>query len=153
MRTAKVNWEIIGSFRIDAMNNYSRLEKILQEIVDGSDSKILDGSGLYAIIADNKQPLYVGEAHDQTIRDRLPDDHAAYNDIVADLDNLSDEIYVFAGEIIPIDPSRVTDVLIQDVEACLIYNLQPTYNKQNKERCKNPITVKNIGFITETYSC
>ena len=50
MRKAKVNWEIIGSFRIDAMNNYSRLEKILQEIVDGSDSEILDGSGLYVDI-------------------------------------------------------------------------------------------------------
>ena len=157
MRKAKVNWEIIGSFRIDAMNNYSRLEKILQEIVDGSDSEILDGSGLYAIVVSDdegdREILYIGETHDQTIKERLPGEHDAYDNIVAYLGNLSSEMYVFAGEIIPISPSKVTDVLIQDIEACLIYNLQPTYNTQNKERCKNPITVKNTGFITDTYLC
>ena len=131
MRTAKVNWEKIDSFPIAAMNNYSSLEEILQEIVDDSDSKILDGRGLYAIIVSDdegdREILYIGETHDQTIKERLPGEHDAYDNIVAYLGNLSGEMYVFAGEIIPISPSKVTDVLIQDIEACLIYNLQPTY--------------------------
>ena len=50
MRTAKVNWEKIDSSRIAAMNNYSSLEEILQKIVGGRHSKILDGSGLYVDI-------------------------------------------------------------------------------------------------------
>ena len=152
MRTAKVNWEKIDSFPIADMNNYSSLEEKLQEIVDNSDSEILAKNGLYAIIADNKQPLYIGETHDQTIGERLQGKHDAYDDIFNNL-NCYKYIYIIAGEIIPVSQGSVTETLIQDVEACLIYNLQPTYNIQNRERCKNPITVKNTGVITGACSC
>ncbi|MGI5080511.1 GIY-YIG nuclease family protein [Treponema denticola] len=154
MKHVKIYWEEIDSFSIDEMDNYSNLEKKLKEIVDDSDSKILDKNGLYAIIADNNQILYIGETHEQTIGERLVEHHYSYEDI---LNNLYDYEYisVFAGEVIPISQERVTETLIQDAEACLIYKIQPEFNDQNIYTCKNEIKIINMGHFPwrVIYSC
>ncbi len=151
MKYVEIYWEEIDSFSIDEMDNYSNLEEKLKEIVDASDNEILDNNGLYAIIADNRQILYIGETYDQ-IRKRLVEEHPSYEDIFNNL-NCYEYISVFAGEVIPISQERVTETLIQDAEACLIYKIQPEFNEKNKNTCKNEIQVKNTGCFNYTCTC
>lgn len=151
MKHVKIYWEEIDSFSIDEMDNYSNLEEKLKEIVDDSDSKILDKNGLYAIIADNNQILYIGETHGQ-IRKRLVEDHSSYENIFNKLD-CYEYISLIAGEIIPVSQERVTETLIKDAEACLIYKIKPKFNEKNKDTCKNEIQVKNTGCFNYTCTC
>lgn len=152
MKSVDIYWEEIDSFSIDEMDNYSNLEEKLREIIDGSDSKILDEKGLYAIIADNNQILYIGETHDQTIGERLVGDHSSYENIFNKLD-CYEYISVIAGEIIPVSGDDDMETLIKDAEACLIYKIQPEFNEKNKDTCKNEIQVKNTGCFNYTCTC
>ena len=152
MRYVEIYWEKIGLFRTDDIGTYSDLEEKLKEIVDDSDSKILDKNGLYAIIADNNQILYIGETHEQTIGERLVGDHSSYEDIFNKLD-FYEYIYIIAGEIIPVSGDDDMETLIKDAEACLIYKKQPEFNEKNKDTCKNEIQVKNTGCFNYTCTC
>lgn len=151
MKYIEIYWEEIDSFRTDEMNNYSDLEEKLKEIVDGSDSEILDEKGLYAIIADNKKILYIGQTN-STIKIRLTQDHSSYEDIFDNL-NCYEYISVFAGEIISDLGGDDLETLIKDAEACLIYKIKPKFNEKNKDTCKNEIQVKNTGRFNYTCTC
>ncbi|AIN92785.1 hypothetical protein [Treponema putidum] len=154
MKHVKIYWEEIDSFSIDELDNYSNLEEKLKEIVDDSDREILDKNGLYAIIADNKQILYIGETHEQTIGARLVGDHSSYEDILNNLDDY-EYISVFAGEVISVSGDDDMETLIKDAEACLIYKIQPEFNEKNKDTCKNEIEIINRGYFPwrNIYSC
>ena len=151
MKYVEIYWEKIGLFRTDNIDTYSDLEEKLKEIVYASDSEILDEKGLYAIIADNKKILYIGQTNN-TIKRRLIDDHPSYEDIFNNL-NCYKYISVIAGEIIPVSQECVTKTLIKDAEACLIYKIQPKFNEKNKNTCETEIQVKNTGCFNYTCTC
>ena len=77
----------------------------------------------------DRHPLYIGEVHDRTVRERLKEH---LNDDVYDCMNKScnETILSKVAEIEPITQASATKDLTTDIECCLICKTQPECNTQ-----------------------
>jgi len=104
----------------------------------------LDESGFYALYGgkvnqsdnrfDEAELLYIGQAYNQSIRERVKQEHPAYDCIKQYLRmNNGHQLLMKAGVIQRCTQKNVTEQLFDDIEACLIQENQPMCNRQNKQ--------------------
>lgn len=107
----------------------------------------LDESGFYAILSANLVQaddrrwgnfdlLYIGQAYDQTLRERLVQPHDAYSHISAENKKTGKTAVVMVGIITAVSTAKLTQDLVDDIEHCLIYSNQPLCNDANKREYK-----------------
>ena len=126
----------------------------------------IDENGFYAKYlgkyrrSDNKvtegRLLYIGQAYDQTIRQRLLQPHASDPCINGwQSRNPGFDIWVKAGVISETDQQRITNQLVDDTECCMINKNQPECNEQCMENYTGrdlEITHENAWIIRNS-SC
>jgi len=112
--------------------------------ISESNIEHLDEKGFYAIYLAEKLKngdlgdpilLYIGQAYNQTIRERLLQQHSSekcFNEWKKN--NPGFDIWVQAGVIKDAGQERITSKLFDDIECCMIYTNQPKCNTQCKER-------------------
>lgn len=113
------------------------------DTISENKSKYLDMKGFYALLGarhDKNEKtwkvtlLYIGQAFDQTLRERIPQTHpcdkCVHNYIKK---NSGKELRVLVGVIEKTSLEKITQVLFDDIECCLIYCKQPICNTQCKE--------------------
>ena len=84
----------------------------------------------------NLELLYIGQAFDQTLRKRIPQDHPAYECVLQyQKEHSNVDIIVLIGLIENSTVERLTQQLFDDVECCLIFCNQPLCNITCKESC------------------
>jgi hypothetical protein len=119
----------------------------------------LDQNGFYAIIGANYDEtkkewtnldlLYIGQAFDQTLRQRIPQPHDAYSCVNENIKKTGKTVIVMVGVIRETSAERVTQDFVDDVECCLIYSNQPLCNDKCKDEYRGrPLRITN----TEGYS-
>jgi hypothetical protein len=130
-----------------------------------NENKYLGMNGFYALLGarydENDKTwkvtlLYIGQAFDQTFRERIPQDHPAYKCVFDYIKkNPEKEIRVMVGVIEKTDIEKTTQALFDDVECCLIYCNQPICNEQCKESyIGRDLQVVNTGsFIPLKENC
>ena len=125
--------------------------------IQGRKDNYLDQSGFYNILAgtwdvtteqyNNLILLYTGQAFDQTLRVRIPQDHDAYecvNSYTRRNSNIS--LLIMVGVISAMSGNRATQQLYDDVECCLIYKNHPRCNIRCKDGYSGrDLTVTNMG--------
>lgn len=119
----------------------------------------LDKTGFYAIIggihnADtnkwgNLKLLYIGQAFDQTLRERIHQDHPAYECVFQyRREHSGTDLVVLIGIIKERTVERLTQQLFDNVECCLILCNQPLCNTNCKESYSGrDLQVINTGSI------
>ena len=124
----------MAKVRITWTTNASRLSNI-----DTSKLDYLDGKGFYAIYAcvynkdrnsiTPKKLLYIGQAFEQTIRERLKQPHDADACMKKEKQNEPNSgLWFKTGVITKNDQEKVTQQLFNDVECCMIYVNKPKCN-------------------------
>ena len=128
----------------------------------------LDKNGFYAILGakynsntkkwENPMLLYIGQAFDQTLRERIPQEHPAYKCVFEYRKRHSDiDILVMIGFIEKSSVERSTQQLFDDIECCLIFCNQPLCNALCKESyLGRDLQVFNMGYykpLKETCTC
>lgn len=124
----------MAKVRITWTYNASRLSNI-----DNSKLDYLDGKGFYAIYAcvynkdrnsiTPKKLLYIGQAFEQTIRERLKQPHDADACMKEEKQNEpNSDLWFKTGVITKHDQEKVTQQLLNDVECCMIYVNKPKCN-------------------------
>jgi len=111
--------------------------------ISQSENKHLDKKGFYALLGarydkDSKNwkviLLYIGQAFDQTLRNRIPQDHPGYECVYDYIKkNPGKEIRVMIGIIEKTNLEKITQTLFDAIECCLIFCNQPKCNTQCKE--------------------
>ena len=117
----------------------------------------LDRNGFYAILGGtydsrsrgwkNLKLLYIGQAFDQTLRERIPQEHPAYQCVFEYRKRHSGvDILVKIGFIEKSTVERSTQQLFDDIECCLIFCNQPLCNTTCKESYSGrDLQVINVG--------
>ena len=124
----------MAKVRITWTTNASRLSNI-----DNSKLDYLDEKGFYAIYAcvynkdrnsiTPKKLLYIGQAFEQTIRERLKQPHDADACMKKEKQNEPNSgLWFKTGVITKNDQEKVTQQLFNDVECCMIYVNKPKCN-------------------------
>jgi len=124
----------MAKVRITWTTNASRLSNI-----DISKLDYLDEKGFYAIYAcvynkdrnsiTPKKLLYIGQAFEQTIRERLKQPHDADACMKKEKQNEPNSgLWFKTGVITKNDQEKVTQQLFNDVECCMIYVNKPKCN-------------------------
>ncbi len=128
----------------------------------------LDENGFYAILSANLVQaddrrwgnfdlLYIGQAYDQTLRERLVQPHDAYSHISAENKKTGKTAVVMVGIITAVSTAKLTQDLVDDVEHCLIYSNQPLCNDADKGEYKGrSLQITNSGGcfpLKELSSC
>ena len=124
----------MAKVRITWTTNASRLSNI-----DNSKLDYLDEKGFYAIYAcvynkdknsiTPKKLLYIGQAFEQTIRERLKQPHDADACMKKEKQNEpNSDLWFKTGVITKNDQEKVTQQLFNDVECCMIYVNKPKCN-------------------------
>ena len=124
----------MAKVRITWTSNASRLSNI-----DISKLDYLDEKGFYAIYAcvynkdrnsiTPKKLLYIGQAFEQTIRERLKQPHDADACMKKEKQNEPNSgLWFKTGVITKNDQEKVTQQLFNDVECCMIYVNKPKCN-------------------------
>jgi len=126
----------------------------------------LDRKGLYAILAGTRSQkawvdlrlLYIGQAFDQILRERIPQKHPAYECVFKYQKRHSGvHILVMIGFIEKSTVERATQQLYDDIECCLILCNQPWCNTTCKESYSGrDLQVINVGHykpLKERCSC
>jgi len=129
MDTVHINWE-------ESVIRFSNIK-------DSNNSK-LDGKGFYAILGaiynaeknnwGNIKLLYIGQAFGQTLRERIQQEHPAYEcvfDYQKKYSNVG--IVVMLGVIEKSTVEKLTQQLFDDIECCLVFRNQPLCNTSCKE--------------------
>ena len=124
----------MAKVRITWTTNASRLSNI-----DNSKLDYLDEKGFYAIYAcvynkdrnsiTPKKLLYIGQAFEQTIRERLKQPHDADACMKKEKQNEPNSgLWFKTGVITKNDQEKITQQLFNDVECCMIYVNKPKCN-------------------------
>jgi hypothetical protein len=128
----------------------------------------LDGSGFYAVVAGKYDQqarnytgiklLYIGQAFDQTLRERIPQPHDAYTCVNQYLKNHPGTTpLAMLGAITSASVERVTQQFVDDTECCLIFSNQPSCNTSCRDSYSGrSIRITNTGDfwpLKETSSC
>ena len=121
--------------------------------------KELDKKGFYALLGGtraqnstgwiNLKLLYVGQAFDQTLRERIPQEHPAYECVFKyQKEHSGIAIVVMIGTIEKSPVAKLTQQLFNDIECCLIFCNQPLCNTT----CKESYSGRDLQVInTEDY--
>lgn len=145
MDTVQIKW-IEGVIQFNAISEFKH--------------QYLDKKGFYALLGArfNKETdrweeiklLYIGQAFDQTLRERIPQEHPAYKCVFEyTKKNPGKQIAVMLGIIEKSSVQKLTQELFNDVECCLISWNQPTCNTQCKESYTGrELQVTNTGGFT-----
>ncbi|MCD6131685.1 MAG: hypothetical protein J7J61_06250 [Candidatus Hydrothermae bacterium] len=133
---------------------YENLKNRLNQI----DSEEFDKFGFYMLLTGKPTQegtfkmgklLYIGQAYNQKIGERIPQSHPGYECIV---ENHSGEyLYLAVSEISRLDGmEKITQELFDDIECCLIYKNKPLCNTDcvNKYNSK----LRRVIQITNTYN-
>lgn len=138
MDTVQINWAK-GAIRFDEIST--------------SKEPYLDKEGFYAILgatfySESKswkdfKLLYIGQAFNQTLRQRIPQDHPGYECVSEYRKKNRRDIIVMVGIIGQAEAQRITQQLFDDVECCLIYCNQPFCNV----KCKDSYTGRDLQVI------
>lgn len=118
----------------------------------------LDKNGFYAILGGtydsrskgwkNLKLLYIGQAFDQTLRERIPQEHPAYQCVFEYRKRHSGvDILVKIGFIEKSTVERSTQQLFDDIECCLIFCNQPLCNTT----CKESYSGRDLQVINSGY--
>lgn len=128
----------------------------------------LDKSGFYAILGATSDVgskswkglklLYIGQAFDQTLRERIPQEHDAYKCVYDYRKNHSGtDLVVMIGLIEESTLEKQTRQIFNDIECCLIFCNKPTCNTTCQESYSGrDLQVINAGDYTplkEKCSC
>jgi len=125
--------------------------------VSSSDQKNLGSNGFYGVLiaryesAEKKwkdfKLLYIGQAFDQTLRERIPQPHDADRCIDSWLKaNPNHEKVVMLGVITRKSQDKLTWELVNDTECCLIFSNKPECNVKCKDSYSGrEIQVVNLG--------
>lgn len=142
MDNVTINWSS-GCIRYDQLSSSNR--------------GYLDEYGFYAILTGiydkventNKSIKlhYIGKAYEQKIRERVLQEHTAYECINKYLkENPERNVLVMTGKIVKSSLDRITSQLVDNTEACLIYTNQPSCNTMSKDSYKGrDIEIINTG--------
>lgn len=142
MDTVHINWYEVVT-RINWIKDSKRTE--------------LDKKGFYAILGathnaksnkwENIKLLYIGQAFDQTLRERIPQEHEAYKCVFKyQKDHSGVGIVVMVGIIKNPSVQKLTQQLFDDTECCLVFHNKPLCNTTCKESYSGrDIKVINIG--------
>ncbi len=136
----------------------SEFYETLRQRIYSIDSERLNQSGFYMLLTgepvDERQfnineLLYIGQAYDQTLRVRIPQQHPAYDCIVKKYKGKF--LYLAVCSIISLQGiSGITHELFDDIECCLIYRNGPLCNincrdEYNSNRRRREIQIENTG--------
>lgn len=111
--------------------------------VSENENKYLDMKGFYALLGARYDKnaktwkvtlLYIGQAFDQTLRERIPQTHPGYkcvNNYIKK--NPGKELRVMVGIIEKTNLEKRTQALYDNIECCLIFCNKPICNTQCKE--------------------
>jgi len=153
MDTVNIKWD-------DTVTQFDRIK-------DSKKTK-LDKSGFYAILGatfnesskkyESLKLLYIGQAFDQTLRERIPQEHDAYKCVYDYKKNHSGtDIVVMIGLIEESSLEKQTQQIFSDIECCLIFCNKPTCNTTCQESYSGRnLQVTNTGDYTplkEKCSC
>jgi len=151
MESVEIKWDE-GVTRFDDISSSSRQN--------------LDQKGFYAILGarfdketskwKELKLLYIGQAFDQTLRQRIPQKHPGYECILEYRQNRAgSDIVVMIGVIGKTNAERITQELFDDIECCLICCNKPLCNMQCKESYGGrAIQIVNTGdFIPLRKEC
>jgi hypothetical protein len=116
----------------------------------------LNERGFYVLLAGNYdetkniwtdlEPMYIGQAFDQTLRARITQRHPTYDCVEKYLRRSGKVAGVMVGIIAEASVERITQDFVNDVECCLIYTNQPDCNDNCKNEYKGrPIKITNKG--------
>lgn len=129
--------------------------RILRLKISSMDSETLDQPGFYMLLTENPfnehrigNLLYIGQAYDQTLRGRIPQQHPAYDCIVQRYGGRF--LYLAVSNIIWLQGiTRTTHELFDDIECCLIYRNRPLCNIDCKDKYdynhRRGILIENTG--------
>jgi hypothetical protein len=142
MRIVTINW----------VDNVVRLSKIKTSRLPSLDQK-----GFYAILGakqDEKRKwevmtlLYIGQAFDQTLRERIPQEQKPYKCVTAFLRNnlnTKAEALVMHG-LVGRSSSTLSQDLVDDIERCLVNANQPLCNEVRRgSNDGKPLMITNMG--------
>lgn len=111
---------------------------------NNSTLEYLDDNGFYAIYlgkhdretrkVKDSRLLYIGQAYDQTIRQRIQQPH----DVDECMSNFKKknpgyDLFFKSGIVSEIDQQKISSQLVDDVECCMIFRNQPECNTQCRE--------------------
>jgi hypothetical protein len=115
----------------------------------------LDRKGFYVILSGTKTAkgwvkprlLYVGQAFDQTLRERIPQERMEYQCVYSHQKaHAGAPIWVMIGFIKETSVGRVNQQLFDDIECCLIFSNQPMCNTACKDSYSGrDLEVINVG--------
>lgn len=142
-------------------------EYISINFISQSKDEYLDEKGFYAFIAgkhkekklENPKLLYIGQAYEQTLRVRIPQDHKKAEKCINKYlkDNPDTTVWVQTGIITESDVKTRTQPLYDDIECCLIFTNQPkcnTHCMDNYDGREIKITNTGLyGILKKTSSC
>jgi hypothetical protein len=153
MDTVNVEWDK-GVIRFDQIKDFK--------------SENLDKKGFYTILGwtfdetskkwKDLKLLYIGQAFDQTLRERIPQEHDAYNCVYDYKKNHSGtSLFVMIGIIKESSVEKQTQQLFNDIECCLIFRNKPACNTTCQESYSGrDLEVTNTGDyvpLKEKCSC
>jgi len=142
--------------------------ELYENLKNKIDSEEFDKFGFYMLLTGEPTQkgkfkigklLYIGQAYNQKIGERIPQYHRGYDCIV---ENHSGEyLYLAVSEILQLDGmGKITQELFDDIECCLIYKNKPLcntdcVNKYNSElrREIQIINHENYSPIKENCKC
>lgn len=119
----------------------------------------LDEKGFYAVLGAVYNPktdkwgniklLYIGQAFDQTLRERIPQEHPAYA-CVFDYQRRHSGvcIVVMLGTVEKSTVAKLTQQLLNDIECCLIFCNQPLCNTS----CEESYSGRDLKVINTGHS-
>ena len=129
---------------------------------------VYDGPGFYAVLISQFDKtdkmwkrfklLYIGQAYDQKLRERIPQEHKAYACVQKWLEaNAGYEAVVMVGKITK-SGSGVTADLMNCVECCLIFTNKPDCNTTCKDAYEWKLSLEIINKgdfspLKETSKC
>ena len=99
----------------------------------------------YALSEGDDQLLYIGMCYHQTVQDRLAQrDHIC--EFFRKLD-VGDQLTIWLGELSYWNTTRLTKLMVEDIEGLLIYVNQPLINKQFKASYtrRDDMLIRSIG--------
>lgn len=123
-------------------------------MISQSGNKYLDKNGFYCLLGarfDSESEtwkdyklLYIGQAFDQTLRERIPQDHTGYKCVFEYPNkNPGTGIVVMVGTVEKTNIQKITQDLFNDAECCLIFRNQSTCN----EKCKENYSGRELQVI------
>ncbi len=129
MDTVQINWA-------QGVIRFSQISESKEENLDKTGFYAILGARFHAESRSWKELklLYIGQAFDQTLRQRIPQEHPGYDCVLEyPKKNPGTEIVVMLGVIEKSNFDRLTQQLFDDVECCMIYSNQPLCNVKCKE--------------------